>query len=49
MKRIVIKLIHFLAPNYFCNKTYGELREKWGIADVCYGKIYFIECQQQEK
>ena len=48
MKRILVKIIHFFAPSYFSNKTYEELK-KWEIADVYNGKIYFNECQDQEK
>jgi hypothetical protein len=40
MKKLIVKLIHFFAPSYFSNKSYGQL-SKWGIEDIYNGKIYF--------
>ena len=40
MKRLLVRIIHFLNPKYFPNKSYYQL-EKWGIEDIVEGKIYF--------
>lgn len=40
MRKILVKVIHFIFPTYFENKSYSDLHN-WGIDDVIDGKIYF--------
>ena len=40
MKKLIVKIVHKLNPNFFAPKSYKEL-EWWGIEDVIHGKIYF--------
>jgi hypothetical protein len=48
MNKLIAKLIYFFLPSYFDNKTSEELN-KWQIADVYNGKIYFNEKVDDEK
>lgn len=41
MKKLLVRIIHFISPSYFPNKSYDQL-DAWGIEDVVDGKIYFI-------
>ena len=40
MKKILVKIIHWINPNYFPTKSYAEL-DIWGIEDIVEGKLYF--------
>ena len=44
MKPLLVKIIHFINPKYFPNKTYDKL-EKWGIEDIVNGKILYLNKQ----
>lgn len=46
MKPLLVKIIHFINPKYFPNKTYDKL-EKWGIEDIVNGKILYLNKQNK--